>query len=222
MGTVTVLDTTTLNPITLMGERAGVCWGGDISDSKKNYKRGLSCLKSNHGRVLEYVNVELIIDGYSSKVMREWYTHIGGMPSRLQSSTRYINYDNFETVIPKSVKSNNSALCVWEECIETIRDSIKTLKDLGIPNEDANGLLTLSTTTRVVDKRNLRNYIDMSGNRMCTRAYWEYRDLFDDICAELSKLSDEWKYIVDTYFKPKCEKLGYCPEDNGCGIYPNN
>ena len=87
MGKIILLPETTKNPITLIGERAGICWGADISNKEKNYKRGLDCILSNHGRTLEYVNVEMIIDGYSARVIREWYTHIGGAPTRLQAST---------------------------------------------------------------------------------------------------------------------------------------
>ncbi len=39
MGKVTILDTTTKNPITLIGERAGICWGADTSDHNAKYKR---------------------------------------------------------------------------------------------------------------------------------------------------------------------------------------
>ena len=35
MGSVTILSETTTNPITVMGERAGVCWGSDITDQRK-------------------------------------------------------------------------------------------------------------------------------------------------------------------------------------------
>lgn len=75
MGKVIILNETTKNPITLIGERAGVCWGADTSDKEKNYKRGLNCLLSGHGRTLEYVNVEFVLDGYSARVIREWFTH---------------------------------------------------------------------------------------------------------------------------------------------------
>ena len=37
MGTITILPETTKNPITLMGQRAGVCWGGNVEDPEKNY-----------------------------------------------------------------------------------------------------------------------------------------------------------------------------------------
>ena len=86
-----------------------------------------------------------------------------------------------------------------------------------IPREDIALCLPLGMTTKIVDKRNLRNLIDMSHQRMCTRAYWEYRQLFNDICRELSYISSEWKWIVDNLFMPKCEQLGYCHEKKSCG-----
>ena len=33
----------------------------------------------------------------------------------------------------------------------------------------------------------------------------------------IKKYSDEWKWIVDNLFKPKCEVLGYCLEKKSCG-----
>ena len=218
---VTILPETTKNPITLIGERAGVCWGADISDEKKNYKRGLDCLKSNHGRTLEFVNVEMVIDGYSARVIREWYTHLGGSPTRLQASTRYIEYGGFQYITPESVYAQLDTADIYHDAMRFIQDSVKKLEEMGVPREDCAMLLPLGMTTRIVDKRNLRNLIDMSHQRMCNRAYWEFRDLFNEICTRLSEYSDEWKYIIENYMKPKCEVLGYCPEKNGCGRMRN-
>ena len=41
---ITILEETPEKPITLMGRRAGVCWGGNIGNDEKNYKRGLDCI----------------------------------------------------------------------------------------------------------------------------------------------------------------------------------
>lgn len=217
MGQITILPETTQNPITLMGARSGVCWNGNITDNEKNYKRGLDCLQSGHGRVMEYVNVEMIIDGYSARVIREWYTHLGGDPTRLQASTRYINYDNFEYVTPHSIRKKSDALIPYLNAMEKIADTCKELESLGIPREDVAMLLPLGMATKIVDKRNLRNLVDMSHQRMCTRAYWEYRELMNDLCNALSEYSEEWKYLVDNYFKPKCEITGFCTEKKCCG-----
>ena len=219
MGSIIILPETTKNPISLIGKRAGLCWGADTQDDEKNYKRGIDCISANHGRTLEYVNVEMVIDGYSARVIREWYTHIGGAPTRLQASTRYIDYGWFDYVIPHSIEDDDKAKTLYTNAVEVVSEAMKKLEKAGIPREDCAMLLPLGMTTKIVDKRNLRNLIDMSRNRMCTRAYWEFRELFDDILKALSEYSNEWKYITETQMKPKCECLGYCPEKHGCGRY---
>ena len=218
---ITILKETTKTPITLMGERAGVCWGADITDSGKNYKRGLECIQSGHHRVMEYVNVEMILDGYSARVIREWYTHIGGAPTRLQASTRYINYKDFSYVVPPAVAGNPEAETIYKDTMETITQACSRLEtQCGIPREDAAMLLPLGMSTRIVDKRNVRSLIEMSHQRLCTRAYWEYRGLMGDICRALSQYSEEWRYLVDNFFLPKCEMAGYCTEKKSCGRRP--
>ena len=220
MGTITILKETTKNPITLMGERAGICWGADISNAEKNYQRGLDCIKSGHGRVMEYVNVEMVIDGYSARVIREWYTHIGGTPTRLQESTRYINCENFNYIIPQSIKNDVSRYASYKSLMSLIGHVYKQLIEDGAPKEDAAMILPLGMTTKIVDKRNLRNLCDMSRQRMCNRAYWEYRQMFKDIYNALSEYSEEWKTITEMCFHPKCAVTGYCIEKNSCGIMP--
>ena len=218
---ITILEETTKNPITLMGARAGVCWGADTADNEKNYNRGLDCIKSGHGRVMEYVNVEMIIDGYSARVIREWYTHIGGAPTRLQASTRYINYKTFDIVVPPSVaKAGKEAEAAVSETIAKIKDTLKLLEEAGVPREDSAMLLPLGMTTKIVDKRNLRSLVDMSHQRMCTRAFWEYRKLFAELSKALADYSEEWKTLVDMLFMPKCELSGFCTEKKSCGRMP--
>ena len=220
MGKITLLPETTKNPVTLIGERAGVCWGADINDPKKNYLRGLDCIQSGHGRTWEFVNIEMVLEGYSARVIREWYTHIGGAPTRLQASTRYIDYTEFPFITPPSVLQNPDAKAVYNHVMETIQSGCALLEEKGIPREDVAYLLPLGMETVVVDKRNIRNFIDMSRNRLCSRALWEFRDLMNDILKALADYSDEWCYICTTQMMPKCEALGYCPEKNCCGRMP--
>lgn len=194
--------------------------GADITDEAKNYKRGMDCIISNHGRTLEYVNIEMVINGYSARVIREWYTHLGGSPTRLQASTRYIDYTkgSFKYVIPPSIDNNVAAREKYITLMNSINDVCAELeKEYNIPREDAALCLPLGMTTKIVDKRNLRNLVDMSHQRMCNRAYHEYRKLFNDICKALSDISTEWKWIVNNLFVPKCDYLGYCPESKSCG-----
>lgn len=223
MGTITILPETTKNPITLMGMRAGTCWNANITDNEKNYKRGLDCIKSGHGRVMEFVNVEMIIDGYSAKVLREYYTHIGGSPSRLQASTRYIDYskgNGFDYVTPQSISKDEDVAATWHSVMRYVNTNIQHLINNGVPIEDATMLLPLAYSSKMVDKRNLRSLVDMSRVRMCNRAYHEYRQMFTDICNALREYSDEWKWIIDNLFYAKCDEVGYCTESKSCGRKP--
>lgn len=220
MGKITIQEYTTKNPITMIGREAGVCWNGDTTDDSKNYKRGLSCLETEHGRTFEFPDVYMIINGYSARTIREWYTHIGCLPSRMQESTRYVDCDNFNYVVPPSIERNEMSLNKYRDLMIDIRETYESLIGLGVPKEDTAMILPLGMTTKIVDKRNLRNLIDMSHQRMCTRAYWEYRELFKDICKALSDYSEEWEYIAEHYFKPKCKYAGYCKEKKSCGLMP--
>ncbi len=224
MGTVIITNDTTKTPITMIGFYAGVCWGADTSNQEKNYKRGLNCIESVHGRTWEFPDVYAIIDGYSAKVLREWYTHIGCLPTRLQGSTRYIDYskdEGFEYTTPPSVKKTQETELEWHSFMKYVNSKIQWFIENGIPVEDATMCLPLAYSSNMVDKRNFRNIVDMTAQRSCSRAYWEYRnELMKDYLEALREYSDEWKTLIDMTCKPKCEKLGYCEEKKSCGRKP--
>lgn len=221
MGTVTIQKYTYTHPITMIGEEAGICYNADTSDEDKNRRRGLDCLASEHGRTFEFPDVYMILSGYSARVIREWYTHIGGAPTRLQASTRYIDYEHgFDYFTPPSIDGNDRAKPVYEHMMQTIQNDLRCLDELGVPREDSANGLPLGMTTTIVCKHNLRNLMDMSHQRMCGRAYHEFRQLFTDVCNALREYGKEWEYIVDHYFMPKCEYRGVCPEKFSCGHRP--
>lgn len=217
---IIIQEETTKNPITLIGREAGICYNSaDLPAS--NYKRGLECLETNHGRALEFPQVYMVIDEHSAKFVRELYTHIGGAPTRLQASTRYIDYRReLKCVHPKSIVNNNRAWKIYRETLEHIQKAAAQLAELKIPKEDYSMLYPLGMVSKVVVRTNLRNLIDMSHQRMCTRAFWEFREAFFEISVALKNYSEEWEYIVDNYFMPKCQYLGYCPERHSCGKMP--
>mgnify|MGYP002766054022 CR=1 FL=1 len=217
MGTATIQRFTYKGPISMIGEEAGVCWGADTSDPEKNYERGLDCLKNDHGRTFEFPDVYMILDGYSARVIREWYTHIGGAPTRLQASTRYIDYGDFRYVTPPSIQENSDARAIHDWMMGCIQSGLKMLEEQDIPREDSALGLPLGMQTKIVCKHNLRNLMDMSHQRLCARAYHEYRTMFMDVCDALRNYSEEWAYLVDHYFVPKCDYFGFCPEKRSCG-----
>lgn len=221
MGKVIIQDYTTKEPLQMIGKEAGICWNAKTSDAEKNKERGRDCVLSEHGRTWEFPQVYMELDGYSARVIREFYTHIGGGPSRLQSSTRYIDYESgFTFITPPSIQNRPYLEEAYKATMEMIAKKMKYLEEEGIPREDCAMLLPLGMTTKIVCRTNFRNLVDMSRQRLCNRAFWEFRQLFRDICKALREYSDEWSWLVDTCFMPKCKVLGYCIEKKSCGMMP--
>lgn len=220
MGRITILKETTKNPLETIGAMAGICWGSDLSSPEKNRKRGLDCIKSKHGRTWEFVEVYLVLEGWSARVIREFYTHIGGAPTRLQESTRYVDGSDFKYVTPDKIARNQDTKDIYENTMALISAGIKKLEEQGIPKEDAAMLLPLGMETKVVVRMNLRTLADMAHQRFCTRAYWEYRNLMTVLKEGLAEYSEEWDEIVDMLLIPKCEDCGYCEERFSCGRKP--
>lgn len=218
-GNVIILSETTDEPLTFAGKLAGVCWGADTNDHEKNLKRGIDCLKSGHMRVLEYPQIYMIIDGYSARCIRELYTHIIDV-TRLQASTRYIDYKNFDYYMPGFIARNSEAADTYDATMEEIQMSLDYLtNECRISKEDAANLLPLGMKTKIVFRCGLRELINIMEQRLCARAYHEIRKLMYEIIGSLRIYSDEWKMLIDEYniFVPKCKRLHYCPERYSCG-----
>lgn len=219
MGKVIIMSETTDEPLTFTGFCAGICWGADTSNHEKNFKRGLECLRSRHMRTVEFPQIYMILDGWSARCIRELYTHIIDV-TRLQASTRYVDYTDFKYFIPSIISNNPEARDAYEGTMDEIRMTAEYLeKDLGIKREDVANLLPLGMETKIVFRCGLRELINIMEQRLCMRAYHEIRELMEEIKQALVIYSDEWKYLIEEekIFTPKCESLGYCPERYSCG-----
>ncbi len=191
MGRVIIQPETNPNPITTIGKMVGICYGSDVSDDTKNYKRGLNCMKAGHGRVMEFATCFMSIQGYSARVIRELYTHIGGAPTRVQESTRYIDYSKFDFIIPPTILKDKYAEDAYVGIMLDIQDTAQYLITRGIPKEDVANILPLGMKTGISCHYNLRTLENMANQRFCTRAYWEYRQLMKDMRQALSEYSEE-------------------------------
>jgi thymidylate synthase (FAD) len=212
---VEVLDYTKM-PICTMGQAAAICY-----NSKGNvYNIGMDCYKSGHHRVLEFPDITLKLTGWSAKVIRELYVQKIGITC-LQASTRYIDYEDFAYVMPPKVSKDEDAARAFKDTIWVINESIYQLQqELDIPKEDASMLLPLAYETTVVMKINLRALLHLAEIRMCTRAFWEFRELMTEIKKAVRNLKDvEWNAIED-WLQPKCINVGYCTEKQCCGKMP--
>ena len=222
---IKILNETTEHPLIKMGEMSGICWNADTNDAEKNRKRAISCIKAGHGRVLEYVDVEMVISGASARCLRELYTHIGGSPTRLQSSTRYVSEEQgFGYYIPPKIENNAELKPIYEDGMELIQKTYNSLMARKATKEDAANILPLGMESKMVWKINLRALINFMNRRLCTRALKEIRDLSIEIKDRLAEKNEEWAWIAENLFVPTCEiykyrnpNLVFCPEQQCCG-----
>lgn len=219
--TVKILDATIKNPIEKMGEYAGIAYDSDTTDSEKNYKRGKQCILDGHGRMLEFCDVFIKIDGYSCRVIREFARHVSDGLTMIQRSTRYCNESNSEYYIPLKIKNDEELSHLYNNAIGYSMATYESLvNDYGVKKEDAANLLPLGLDTVIVIKKNARALMDMAAQRLCSRAYIEYRTLMKEIINALSNYSEEWKELCEMIMKCKCDKVEWCEEHFSCGKYP--
>lgn len=217
------------NPISLIGKNAAVCYGKPIDTvmgeyDEADYKRGLACIESGHGRALEYAAVDVEVSGYSARCIREVYTHIVGT-TRLQESTRYIDMSDFGYFMPDSIRNNPRAHMLYVNLMDTVKATYEQLRDIDIPVEDCANTLPIAYNTRITFKINVRSLLHLAEERSCSRAYHEIRDFVNEFKKVLysygnNACESEWKEIA-LMMRPKCENLGYCPEKKGCGRWPS-
>lgn len=206
------------------GYRAGVCWGAPLDDAEKNKKRAISCIKAGHGRVMEFVEVEVVISGISARCAREIYTHIAGV-TRLQASTRYISEETgFDYYTPPKIENDMVNKNMYTEGMAEIQKVYNGLLDNGVPKEDAANLLPLGMNTKMVWKINLRSLVNFMSKRLCNRALREIREFAIDLKNKLAEIDEEWAWIANALFVPQCEiykyrneNLVFCTEQQCCG-----
>jgi thymidylate synthase (FAD) len=114
--------------------------------------------------------------------------------------------------VPATIKKDFAREAYYVSTMTMIKQVYQKLIENGTSKEDAAMILPLGMTTKMIDKRDLRSLVDMSRQRMCNRAYLEYRQLFGEVIRQLRKYSEEWETIINMCFHPKCEEYGYCTE----------
>lgn len=173
---------------------------------------------------MEYVDIELVLSEASARMMREIYTHIAGA-TRLQSSTRYVSEEEgFGYYIPPKIASTDQANDSFIETMKHIQNGYNDQLSMGTAKEDAANLLPLGMESKMVWKINLRSLVNFMNQRLCSRALKEIRDFANELKKMLHSKNEEWAWIADCLFVPKCEiykylnpTLVFCPESQCCG-----
>lgn len=166
-----------------------------------------------HLSPIEHVSFTFGIEGISRACSHQLVRH--RVASYSQQSQRYVKEEQFDYIIPPSIKADPDALQEFEDfMVESQRRYTSILKRLearGIKgeaaNQDARYVLPNAAETKIVVTMNARELLHFFRVRCCNRAQWEIRAMAERM---LSLVKD----VAPTIFKkagPGC-LYASCPE----------
>ena len=183
-------------------------------DNEKKLSLISKVISSGHYSTIEHIQVTYAVNNISRAATHQLVRH--RHMSFSQKSQRYVKEADFDYIIPKDIQKNPELSEKFEEYMKTTAKLYSELVEAGIKKEDARSILPNATASSIVISLNLRELIHFANLRLCTRAQLEIRQLAKKMCEELLKREPWLKF----HLVPKCERLGYCDEDNSCGRMP--
>jgi len=126
--------------------------------------------------------------------------------SYAQQAMRVVDAREFGTTCPPSVEANEAAKAVWEDAITELFSKYGQIVDLGVPIQDARGILPTNVQTRIMAKFNLRTLHEMAKLRLCTRTQGEYQDVFRSMRELVIEVHPWAKEFLEVY----CVANGTC------------
>ena len=187
------------------------------SDKDKKLALIKRIIASGHYSTIEHVQVTFAINNISRAATHQLVRH--RHMSFSQKSQRYVKESDFDYVIPAAIKNNSNLNEKFKKHMEEVSKLYNEFVEAGIKKEDARAVLPNATASSIVCSLNLRELIHLANLRLCTRAQLEIRQVVKKMCAIIIE-REPW---LSEHLVPKCERLGYCDEDNSCGkVKPKN
>ena len=171
-------------------------------------------ISSGHHSVLEHASFTFGVDGLSRASSHQLVRH--RLASFSQQSQRYVSLDSPEYVTPPSIAEDPDLKREFELSVESAFAQYRRLIQMGVPKEDARYVLPNAITTRLVMTMNARELMHVCSVRLCLRAQWEIRGLFEQIREEVRKVAP----VIGDALQIKCITSGFCDERESCGIRP--
>lgn len=171
------------------------------------------CIRSGHTSVLEHASFTFAISGVSRALSHQLVRH--RMASYSQQSQRYVKAEEWEFVCPPSLRDEQSdERFYFSAGLAAAWAAYKIMIASGVPAEDARFVLPNATATNIVMTMNCRALLHFFEERSCNKAQWEIHRMAMEM---MSCMVDELPEVFN-FAGPKCRRLGYCPEEKGCGL----
>lgn len=125
----------------------------------------------------EFVDYVFMIEGVSRAFTHQFVRSRNA--SYAQQTMRVLNMGEFDYVMTDRVKADVRARGLVDILNENIKSVYRQLIELGLPVEDARGVLPTNIATNIVAKFNLRAFVDLAKSRTGGRTQGEYQKVMN-------------------------------------------
>tara|TARA_R110000744_G_C19371578_1_gene562712 strand:- start:15208 stop:15918 length:711 start_codon:yes stop_codon:yes gene_type:complete len=132
----------------------------------------------------EFLDFTFMVEGVSRAFTHQFVRNRQG--SYAQQTMRILNVSGFEYITGPGVKTPEQ-LAAYNGAMQDIQYQYDKLIKLGVPIEDARGILPTNICTNIVVKYNLRTLSDMMASRASSRTQGEFRDVIDAMYEQVMK-----------------------------------
>jgi len=177
-------------------------------------------LSRQHWGILEHLDFHFAIDGISRACSHQLVRH--RIASYAQQSQRYVDKGDFRYVVPDTIRRNPPALAIYRQTMAELGARYEELQALlhdadpqlnaEAVNQDTRFVLPNACETELVMKVNGRQLVEIMRQRLCNRAQWEIRALFE----QMRTLLQATVPVVFENLGPDCA-WGACHE-GGCEL----
>ena len=158
-----------------------------------------ACIDAGHESIFEHVSFSFEI--LASRVTQQQVTR-HRMASYMCESSRHVQPDKFDMVIPSSVFGTKTS-SAYQDAVNKAWEAYETLIDHGVPIEDARYILPMGLGQPFIMTANLRQWRYMIKERGCKHAQWEIAQIFREVKRTLEKMSP-----VLVYGTNRCQTCG--------------
>jgi thymidylate synthase (FAD) len=130
----------------------------------------------------EFVDYTFLVEGVSRA-----YTHQQvrtRAASYAQQTMRALDMGDFDYVYSDRMAEFPAKL-IADEALTKIQSCYRSLRNLGVPPEDARGILPTNIATNIVCKFNLRTFVGLAKSRTGGRTQSEYQRVVNAMCDEV-------------------------------------
>lgn len=134
----------------------------------------------------EFVDYVFLVEGVSRA-----YTHQQvrtRAASYAQQTQRVLNMGEFDYVYTDRLQENPDAKAQIDAALKAIKLAYNNVIEMGLPAEDARGILPTNIATNIVCKFNLRTFADLAKSRTGGRTQSEYQKVVNAMVDEVLRV----------------------------------